>query len=159
MLRHGDTTGVFQLESAGMRRYLHELKPTELEDIIAMVSLYRRDRWSLSPSFIKRKYGKEKITYLHPSLEPILKNTYGIGIYQEQMMRIARIWPDSLWLKPTFCAKPLGKNQKLLDEQKERLIQGMIKIIFRRKPPRKFGNCFRRSHATDSIVRTRLAMP
>ena len=73
MLRHGDTTGVFQLESAGMRRYLHELKPTELEDIIAMVSLYRPGPMELIPSFIKRKYGKEKITYLHPSLEPILK--------------------------------------------------------------------------------------
>ncbi|HLD61439.1 MAG TPA: DNA polymerase III subunit alpha, partial [Patescibacteria group bacterium] len=90
MLRQGDTTGVFQLESAGMRRYLQELKPTELEDIIAMVSLYRPGPMELIPSFIKRKYGKEKITYLHPSLEPILKNTYGIGVYQEQMMRIAR---------------------------------------------------------------------
>ncbi|HLA25996.1 MAG TPA: DNA polymerase III subunit alpha, partial [Patescibacteria group bacterium] len=128
MLRHGDTTGVFQLESAGMRRYLQELKPTELEDIIAMVSLYRPGPMELIPSFIKRKYGKEKITYLHPSLEPILKNTYGIGVYQEQMMRIARDLAGFTLAEADTLRKAIGKKiKKLLDEQKERLIQGMIK--------------------------------
>src|SRR3989338_3387908 len=128
MLRQGDTTGVFQLESAGMRRYLQELKPTELEDIIAMVSLYRPGPMELIPSFIKRKYGKEKITYLHPSLEPILKNTYGIGVYQEQMMRIARDLAGFTLAEADTLRKAIGKKiKKLLDEQKERLIQGMIK--------------------------------
>ena len=128
MLRQGDTTGVFQLESAGMRRYLQELKPTELEDIIAMVSLYRPGPMELIPSFIKRKYGKEKITYLHPSLEPILKNTYGIGVYQEQMMRIARDLAGFTLAEADTLRKAIGKKiKKLLDEQKERLIKGMIK--------------------------------
>ena len=128
MLRHGGTTGVFQLESAGMRRYLVELKPTELEDIIAMVSLYRPGPMELIPSFIKRKYGKEKITYLHSSLEPILKNTYGIGVYQEQMMRIARDLAGFTLAEADTLRKAIGKKiKKLLDEQKERLIKGMIK--------------------------------
>ena len=128
MLRQGDTTGVFQLESAGMRRYLVELKPTELEDIIAMVSLYRPGPMELIPSFIKRKYGKEKITYLHSSLEPILKNTYGIGVYQEQMMRIARDLAGFTLAEADTLRKAIGKKiKKLLDEQKERLIKGMIK--------------------------------
>ena len=73
-----------------MRRYLRELKPTEFEDIIAMVALYRPGPMELIPSFINRKHGREKVKYLHPKLEPILEKTYGIGIYQEQMMRIAR---------------------------------------------------------------------
>ncbi|MEK9171678.1 MAG: DNA polymerase III subunit alpha, partial [Patescibacteria group bacterium] len=90
LLQAGDTTAVFQLESSGMRRYLKDLKPNEFEDIIAMISLYRPGPMELLSSFIRRKHGKEKIKYLHPKLEPILENTYGIGIYQEQMMRIAR---------------------------------------------------------------------
>ena len=82
----------------------------------------------LIPSFIKRKYGKEKITYLHPSLEPILKNTYGIGVYQEQMMRIARDLAGFTLAEADTLRKAICKKiKKLLDEQKERLIQGMIK--------------------------------
>jgi DNA polymerase-3 subunit alpha len=78
VLQKGDTTGVFQFESAGMRRYLKELKPTSLEDLIAMVALYRPGPMDLIPSFIARKQGKEPITYLHPKLKPVLDNTYGI---------------------------------------------------------------------------------
>ena len=73
LLQEGDTTGVFQLESSGMRRNLKELEPTEFEDIIAMVSLYRPGPMELIPSFINRKHGREKVKYLHPLLEPILK--------------------------------------------------------------------------------------
>ncbi|MDO8304147.1 MAG: DNA polymerase III subunit alpha, partial [Sedimentisphaerales bacterium] len=82
LLQRGDTTGVFQFESSGMRRYMKDIGPTELEDLIALVALYRPGPMELIPSFIKRKHGEEKITYLHPKLEPILKNTYGIGVYQ-----------------------------------------------------------------------------
>ena len=89
-LQTGETTGVFQFESAGMRRYMKELSPTALEDLVALGALYRPGPIELIPSFINRKHGKEKITYLHPKLEPILKSTYGVGVYQEQMMRIAR---------------------------------------------------------------------
>lgn len=128
MLQTGETTGVFQLESSGMRHYLKELKPTELEDIIAIISLYRPGPMEFIPQYIKRKFGKEKITYLHPLLEPILKNTYGVGVYQEQMMRIARDLAGFTFAEADTLRKAIGKKIKtLLDEQKEKLINGMIK--------------------------------
>ena len=124
----GETTGVFQLESAGMRRYLKELKPSELEDIIAMVSLYRPGPMELIPNYIDRKFGREPVTYIHPLLEPILKKTYGVGIYQEQMMRIARDLAGFSLAEADTLRKAIGKKIKeLLDEQKEKLISGMIK--------------------------------
>ncbi len=127
LLRAGDTTGVFQLEGSGMRRYLKELGPTEIEDIIAMISLYRPGPIELIPSFIKRKHGLERITYLHPRLEPILKKTYGIGVYQEQMMQIARDLAGFTLPEADILRKAIGKKIKsLLEEQKEKLINGML---------------------------------
>lgn len=156
LLQEGDTTGVFQLESSGMRRNLKELKPTEFEDIIAMVSLYRPGPMELIPSFINRKHGREKVKYLHPMLEPILKNTYGIGIYQEQMMRIARDLAGFTLAEADTLRKAIGKKIKvLLDSQKEKLIKGMVengidqktaKEIWELFPPfSRYG--FNRSHA------------
>ncbi len=156
LLREGDTTGVFQLESSGMRRYLKELKPTEFEDIIAMVSLYRPGPMELIPSFINRKYGREKVKYLHPKLEPILENTHGIGIYQEQMMRIARDLGGFSLAEADTLRKAIGKKIKvLLNAQKEKLIKGMMengieegvaKQIWELFPPfARYG--FNRSHA------------
>jgi len=128
LLQAGNTTGVFQFESSGMRRYMKEIKPTQLEDLIALVALFRPGPMELIPSFIKRKHGQEKITYLHPKLEPILKNTYGIGVYQEQMMRIARDLAGYTLPEADTLRKAIGKKIKsLLDEQKEKLINGMIK--------------------------------
>ncbi len=156
LLQEGDTTGVFQLESSGMRRNLKELEPTEFEDIIAMVSLYRPGPMELIPSFINRKHGREKVKYLHPLLEPILKNTHGIGIYQEQMMRIARDLAGFTLAEADTLRKAIGKKIKiLLDSQKERLIKGMTengidqktaKEIWELFPPfARYG--FNRSHA------------
>ena len=128
LLQAGETTGVFQFESSGMRRYMKEMKPTMLEDLIALVALFRPGPMELIPTFIKRKEGKEKSTYLHPKLEPILSNTYGIGVYQEQMMRIARDLAGFTLAEADTLRKAIGKKIKsLLDEQKERLISGMIK--------------------------------
>ena len=127
LLARGDTTGVFQLESGGMRRYLKDLKPTELEDIIAMVALYRPGPMELLPSYIARKHGREEVTYLHPSLKPVLGNTYGIGIYQEQMMRIATDLARYTLPEADTLRKAIGKKIKsLLDEQEQKLKQGMI---------------------------------
>ncbi|MEK7507532.1 MAG: DNA polymerase III subunit alpha [Patescibacteria group bacterium] len=127
LLRAGDTTGVFQLEGSGMRRYLKDLGPTEIEDIIAMISLYRPGPMDLIPSFIRRKHGQEKITYLHPQLEPILKKTHGIGVYQEQMMQIARDLAGFTLPEADTLRKAIGKKIKsLLEEQKEKLINGML---------------------------------
>ena len=156
LLQETDTTGIFQLESSGMRRYLRELKPTELEDIIAMVALYRPGPMELIPSFINRKHGREKVKYLHPKLEPILEKTYGIGIYQEQMMRIARDLAGFSLAEADTLRKAIGKKIKvLLGAQKEKLLRGMMengideptaKQIWELFPPfARYG--FNRSHA------------
>lgn len=127
LLRRGETTGVFQLEGSGMTRYLKELRPTTLEDVIAMIALYRPGPMELIPHFIRRKQGKEQIVYLHPRLEPILKNTYGVGVYQEQMMQIARNLAGYTLAEADTLRKAIGKKIKsLLDEQKEKLVNGMI---------------------------------
>ncbi|MCL4392413.1 DNA polymerase III subunit alpha [Patescibacteria group bacterium] len=128
LFQSAETTGIFQLESSGMRRYLKELKPTELEDIIVMISLYRPGPMELIPSYINRKFGKEKVTYLHPKLEPILRATYGVGVYQEQMMRIARDLAGFTLAEADTLRKAIGKKIKaLLDEQQEKLVKGMVK--------------------------------
>ena len=128
IFREGKTNGIFQFESSGMKRYLKELKPTELEDLISMVALYRPGPIELIPSFIARKHGRERVAYLHPKLEPILKNTYGIGVYQEQMMQIARDLGGYTLPEADTLRKAIGKKIKeLLDEQKEKLTNGMIK--------------------------------
>ncbi len=128
LLQAGETTGVFQFESSGMRRYMKEMKPTMLEDLIALVALFRPGPMELIPTFINRKEGREKSTYLHPKLEPILSKTYGIGVYQEQMMRIARDLAGFTLAEADTLRKAIGKKIKsLLDEQKEKLISGMIK--------------------------------
>lgn len=128
LLQRGETTGVFQFESSGMRRYMKDIKPTELEDLIALVALFRPGPMELIPSFIKRKHGQERITYLHPKLEPILGTTYGIGVYQEQMMRIARDLAGYSLAEADTLRKAIGKKIKsLLDEQQVKLTQGMIK--------------------------------
>lgn len=127
LFQHGETTGFFQFESAGMRRYLKELKPTELEDLIAMVALYRPGPMELIPSYIRRKHGEEEISYLHPKLQPILGTTYGVGIYQEQMMHIARDLAGFTLAEADTLRKAIGKKIKeLLAEQQEKLISGMI---------------------------------
>ncbi|MEA2518004.1 MAG: polymerase subunit alpha, partial [Chloroflexota bacterium] len=89
LLASGETTGVFQLESAGMRRYIRELKPTSVYDLAAMVALFRPGPMDNIPAYIRRKHGQEKVTYLHPLLEPYLEKTYGIFVYQEDIMSAA----------------------------------------------------------------------
>jgi DNA polymerase-3 subunit alpha len=143
LLQNGETTGVFQLEKSGMRNYLKELKPTEIEDIIAMISLYRPGPIELIPHYINRKFKREPITYLHPKLEPILKKTYGVGIYQEQMMQIARDLAGFTLAEADTLRKAIGKKiKKLLDEQKEKLIQGMIKNGINEKTAEKIWELF-----------------
>jgi DNA polymerase-3 subunit alpha len=128
LLRKGETTGVFQLESSGMKRYLRELKPNIFEDIIAMVALYRPGPMEWIPSFISGKKSKNKIKYLHPKLEPILANTYGIAVYQEQIMQIARDLAGFTLGEADILRKAVGKKiAKLLGEQKEKFISGCVK--------------------------------
>ncbi|MDP3771665.1 MAG: DNA polymerase III subunit alpha, partial [bacterium] len=127
LLQAGETTGVFQLESGGMKRYLKDLKPSQFEDIIAMVALYRPGPMELIPEYIDRKFGRKPIAYLHPKLETVLKNTYGIMVYQEQLMQLARELAGFTMAQADTLRKAVGKKiKKLLDEQRAKLIEGMV---------------------------------
>jgi DNA polymerase-3 subunit alpha len=128
LLSKGETIGVFQVESEGMRKYLKELKPSSLEDIIAMLALYRPGPMELIPQFIRRKHGEEKYSYLHPALKPILDKTYGICVYQEQLMKIAHDLSGFSLAEADVLRKAIGKKIKsLLEAQKEKMINGMVK--------------------------------
>lgn len=129
LFQRGDTTGVFQLESAGMKRYLRALKPTVFEDIIAMVALYRPGPMQFIDSFIKRKHGEEKITYLHPGLESSLASTYGILIYQEQFMQISKDWCGFTGGQADTLRKAVGKkNIELMKKVKPEFIEGAVNV-------------------------------
>lgn len=128
LLQRGDTTGIFQLESEGMRRYLKQLVPTEFEDIIAMVSLYRPGPMELIPTYINRKHGREPVNYLHARLEPIFKKTYGIMVYQEQLLQAAQAMAGFSLAEADILRKAVGKKiRKLLQEQKTKLLSGMAR--------------------------------
>ncbi|MBI5404807.1 MAG: DNA polymerase III subunit alpha, partial [Candidatus Kerfeldbacteria bacterium] len=128
LLQRGDTVGVFQLESSGMRRYLRELKPTAIEDIDAMVALYRPGPMELIPQFIAGKHGRYIPTYLDPRLEPILEKTYGVAVYQEQVMQMARDLAGFTMAEADVLRKAVGKKiAKLLNEQREKFIAGCVK--------------------------------
>ena len=127
LLAKAHTTGVFQLESDGMKRYLKELRPTSFNDIIAMVALYRPGPMEFIPDYIAGKHQKKEIKYLHPKLEPILKDTFGIAVYQEQIMQIARDLAGFTMSEADVLRKAMGKKiEKLLMEQKEKFIEGAI---------------------------------
>jgi len=128
LLQDAITTSVFQMESDGFKRYLKELKPTIFEDLIAMVALYRPGPMQFIPDYIERKHGKQKIEYLHPKLEAILKDTQGICIYQEQLMKIAQEVCGFTLGEADVLRKAVGKKIKeLLDAQETKFIQGAIK--------------------------------
>ena len=157
LLQRSDTTGVFQLESAGMRRYLKQLKPTEFEDIAAMISLYRPGPMEWIPSYIKRKHGKEKIKYIHDDLKSILEPTYGIGIYQEQILQIAQVFSGYSLGEADLLRRAIGKKiKKELDAQREKFVDGGVKKGYEQKLAEKIfddvimpfaGYGFNKSHA------------
>ncbi len=127
LLQRSLTTGVFQLESSGMKRYLKQLRPTSLEDIIAMVSLYRPGPMELIPDFIAGKHGRKKTEYLHPKLQPILEKTYGVAVYQEQIMQIAQSLAGFTLAEADVLRKAVGKKiEKLLKQQKKKFIDGCV---------------------------------
>lgn len=127
LLQEGKTVGVFQLESSGMRRYLKELLPTEFEDIISILALYRPGPMDSIPDFIAAKHGRKKITYLHPILQPILEKTYGVIVTQDQVLQIAREFAGFTYAEADILRKAVGKKIKeLLDEQRQKFIKGAI---------------------------------
>lgn len=128
LLQDGDCVGVFQLESDGMRRYVKQLKPTEIEDIIALVALYRPGPMQHIPEYINGKHKRKEVRYMHPLLKPILENTYGIPVYQEQIMRIAQDLAGFTLAEADILRKAIGKKiEKLLMEQKDKFVNGMKK--------------------------------
>jgi len=127
LLQQALTTSVFQLESDGMKRYLKELRPSKFDDITAMVALYRPGPMQFIPDYIERKQGNQTIEYLHPKLEPILKDTYGICVYQEQLMKIAQEVCGFTLGEADVLRKAVGKKIKdLLDAQETKFINGAI---------------------------------
>ena len=125
MLIRADAAGVFQLESSGMRDVLRKLKPDVFEDIIAVVALYRPGPMDNIPSFINRKHGTEPIDYLHPTLEPILKETYGIMVYQEQVMQAAQILSGYSLGGADLLRRAMGKKiQSEMDAQRATFVNG-----------------------------------
>lgn len=127
LLAAADTTGVFQLEGEGMRRYLKELHPTVFNDVAAMIALYRPGPIEFIPEFIARKQGKKQITYLHPKLEPILSDTYGIAVFQEQVLQIARDLCGFTLGEADVLRKAIGKKiPALLAEQREKFVSGAL---------------------------------
>ncbi|MFQ6673337.1 MAG: DNA polymerase III subunit alpha, partial [Fidelibacterota bacterium] len=123
----GNTVGVFQFESAGMREYLKKLKPTSIEDLIAMNALYRPGPMDHIDDFIRRKRGRKKIRYIHAALEPILKETYGIIIYQEQVMQIANKIAGFSLAQADIMRRAMGKKKRaLMKAQEEAFIKGAI---------------------------------
>lgn len=128
LLGNGDTTGVFQFESAGMKRYLRELKPSEFNDIIAMGALYRPGPMQFIDRYVARKHGREKVEYLHSTMKNALKDTYGILVYQEQVMQIAREMCGFTGGQADTLRKGVAKKKpEVLAALKKDFIEGAIK--------------------------------
>jgi DNA polymerase III subunit alpha len=127
MLSRGEATGVFQFESSGMREALRQVKPTEFEDLIALVALYRPGPMQYIPTYANRKNGKETVTYADPRLKPILGGTFGISIYQEESMEIAKQIAGFSLFEAEDLRRAIGKkDHKLMASLKDKFIEGCI---------------------------------
>lgn len=158
LLQRGDTTGVFQLESSGMKRYLKDLKPTEFDDIVAMCALYRPGPLSagLVDTFIRRKNGQETVIYDHPSMEPSLSSTYGVLVYQEQFMQISKDVCGFTGGEADTLRKAIGKKKRdMMLKMEKRFIEGAVENGIQRKLIEDFwaklvgfaDYCFNKSHS------------
>lgn len=156
LLQAGRTNGVFQLESAGMKKVLTELKPTSLEDIIALNALYRPGPMENIPTYIERKHGRQKISYLHPDLEPILNKTYGVLVYQEQIMQVAHHFAGLSLGEADILRRAVSKkNREQIERLQEAFLRGCIKKGYGERVARevfswilKFANYgFNKSHS------------
>nr|WP_295969887.1 DNA polymerase III subunit alpha [uncultured Bacillus sp.] len=156
LLSEGRTTGVFQLESEGMRSVLRRLKPNRFEDIVAVNALYRPGPMENIPHFIERKHGREKVLYPHPDLKPILENTYGVIVYQEQIMQIAAKMAGFSLGEADLLRRAVSKKQKeVLDRERTHFIAGAERNEYQRDIANqvydlivRFANYgFNRSHA------------
>jgi DNA polymerase-3 subunit alpha len=128
LLAEADTVGVFQLESSGMRQVLRQVKPSVFEDIVAVLALFRPGPMEFIPDFAAAKHGKRNVTYLHPVLQPILKDTYGYILYQEQIMQIASTVAGFTLGEADILRRAISKKKhELLQEQREKFVAGAIR--------------------------------
>ncbi|MBN2215149.1 MAG: DNA polymerase III subunit alpha [Bacteroidales bacterium] len=153
----GDTTGLFQFESEGMKKYLRMLKPNRFEDLIAMNALYRPGPMEYIPSFINRKHGREKITYDLPEMEEYLKDTYGITVYQEQVMLLSQKLAGFTKGMADALRKAMGKKIKaMMDDLEEKFIEGCTRNGYQKATAQKIWKdwqsfahyAFNKAHST-----------
>ena len=159
--RHGDSVGVFQMEGAGMRDLLRKMKPDHINDLVALVALYRPGPMDSIPTYIARKNGKEKVEYLHPLLEPILKETYGVMTYQDDVMRIARELAGYTMGEADILRRAMGKKIPAeMIPQREKFMKGAAerKIVKDRRRDR-FSNRRKNSPAMASTRAMPRPMP
>ena len=156
LLKNANTTAVFQLESRGMKDMLKQAKPDCFEDIVALVALYRPGPMDLIPDFCKRKHGQQRIQYPHPSTESILKETYGIAVYQEQVMQIAQTVAGYSLGAADLLRRAMGKKKvEEMDAQREVFVEGSLKNGLSQRQARELfdllekfaGYGFNKSHA------------
>ncbi len=127
MLTRGETVGVFQLESAGMRRAVVDMRPDRFDDLIALVALYRPGPMANIPTYCMRKHGMEEPDYIHPKLEPFLKETYGVIVYQEQVMQIARVLAGYSLAEADLLRRAMGKKiRSEMNAQRDRFVEGAV---------------------------------
>ncbi|WP_057761438.1 DNA polymerase III subunit alpha [Cytobacillus praedii] len=167
LLSCAETTGIFQLESEGMRKVLKNLRPNSFEDIVAVNALYRPGPMENIPLFIERKHGKKKVEYPHPDLIPILENTYGVIVYQEQIMQIAARMAGFTLGEADLLRRAVSKKQKeVLDRERGHFVDGALKKGYNEKIANeiydlivRFANYgFNRSHAVAySLISYQLA--
>ena len=125
LFQRAETVSIFQFESSGMREWLRKLEPTEMNDLIAMNALYRPGPMDLIPDYIARKHGREKVAFPHPSLEPVLKTTYGIPVFQEQVMKMAQVMAGYSLGQADILRRAMGKKkQSVMDKQRKVFIGG-----------------------------------
>jgi len=143
LLQEGKTTCVFQLESSGMKRWLRQLKPSQFEDVVTILALYRPGPMQFIPEYVERKRGKRKIEYLHPKLKNILKPTYGFPVFQEQIMQIAQEIAGFSLSEADILRKAIGKKiASLLKKQKEKFINGAVNQGIQREIAEKIWSWF-----------------
>lgn len=134
LFKDAKTTAIFQFESEGMKKYLKELKPTEFEDLIFLAAAYRPGPMKHIPEYIDRKYGRQKVKYLHPKLESILENTYGIAVYQEQVLKIPVEMAGYTLGEADMLRRAIGKKKpEVMKAEKEKFIKGCVKEGYSKK--------------------------
>lgn len=134
LFANGHTIGIFQFSKPKMREYLAKLKPKNINDLAAMNALYRPGPMDLIPEFIERKHGKKEVTYLHQDMEQVLKETYGVIVYQEQVMQLVRVIAGYSLAKADLVRRAMGKkDEKLMKEQEEEFIKGAAEKGYNKK--------------------------